>query len=177
MITFRKATEKDLDAIEAIYHDIHSLEEAGKTVIGWVRGIYPTRKTAEAALLRDDLFVMEDSGILVGSAIINQKQVEEYRFGEWTTNPPEEKIMVLHTLVIAPEAGRKGYGKQFVAFYETYAQEHKCPYLRMDTNERNSRARAMYRKLGYREVGIVPCDFNGIQSINLVLLEKNMDEK
>ena len=35
-----------------------------------------------------------------------------------------------------------------------------------------SAVRALYRKLGYTETGIVPCDFNGIEGIRLVLLEK-----
>ena len=42
----------------------------------------------------------------------------------------------------------------------------------MDTNERNARARAMYKKLGYREIGVIPTVFNGIAGVNLVLLEK-----
>ena len=57
-------------------------------------------------------------------------------------------------------------------FYEDYALSHGCRYLRMDTNERNSRARAMYVKLGYKEIGIVPTVFNGIPGVGLVLLEK-----
>ena len=44
----------------------------------------------------------------------------------------------------------------------------------MDTNERNKRARAMYSKLGYKEAGIVPTVFNGIEGVGLVLLEKRI---
>ena len=44
----------------------------------------------------------------------------------------------------------------------------------MDTNARNEAARAMYRKLGYREIGIVPTVFNGIEGVQLVLLEKKI---
>jgi len=64
------------------------------------------------------------------------------------------------------------HGRRFVDFYENYALELGCPYLRMDTNERNARARAMYKKLGYREIGVIPTVFNGIAGVNLVLLEK-----
>lgn len=46
--------------------------------------------------------------------------------------------------------------------------------LRMDTNEQNIIARELYRKLGYLEAGIVPCEFNGIPGVNLVLLEKKL---
>ena len=42
----------------------------------------------------------------------------------------------------------------------------------MDTNERNLAARALYHKLGYTEVDILPTVFNGISGVNLVLLEK-----
>ncbi|MBR2471294.1 MAG: hypothetical protein IKB55_01285, partial [Clostridia bacterium] len=60
-------------------------------------------------------------------------------------------------------------------FYEQYALSQGCPYLRMDTNEKNIRARAMYKKLGFEEIGIVPCDFNGIPGIGLVLFEKKLN--
>ena len=33
-------------------------------------------------------------------------------------------------------------------------------------------ARAMYKKHGYTEIGIVPTVFNGIEDVQLVLLEK-----
>lgn len=48
--------------------------------------------------------------------------------------------------------------------------------LRIDTNEKNEVARAMYQKHGYTEIGIVPTDFNGIPGIKLVLLEKYLGE-
>ena len=44
----------------------------------------------------------------------------------------------------------------------------------MDTNAKNETARAMYRKLGYRETGVVPTVFNGIPDVRLVLLEKHL---
>ena len=44
----------------------------------------------------------------------------------------------------------------------------------MDTNARNTRARALYKKLGYEEIAIVPCQFNGIDGVQLVLLEKRV---
>lgn len=169
---FRKAVTQDLDAVAAIFSDIHTAEESGALTIGWQRGIYPTRATAETARGRDDLFVLEEDGAILGSAIINQIQVDVYEGAAWQYPAADEQVCVLHTLVISPKAGRKGYGKAFVAFYEDYARAHGCPFLRMDTNERNHAARALYRKLGYTEIGIVPCVFNGLADVHLVLLEK-----
>ena len=169
---FRKAAETDIPAIAQIYEDIHTVEESGVAAIGWIRDVYPTEQTAQAALARDDLFVGEENGRIVGAAIINQQQVDSYKDGHWKFDVPEKQVMVLHTLVISPALARGGYGRRFVEFYEQYALSNGCRYLRMDTNARNLRARAMYRKLGYAEIGIVPCVFNGIEGVQLVLLEK-----
>ena len=171
-MTIRKAASTDIPAAAAIYEEIHTEEEAGRATIGWVRGIYPTEATAAAALARDDLFVLEHEGKVSGSAIINQSQCDGYESVGWQYPAQDHEVMVLHTLTISPEAAGLGLGRTFVAFYEQYAREQGCKYLRMDTNVKNARARAMYRKLGYREIGVIPTVFNGIEGVNLVLLEK-----
>ena len=170
----RKATKGDIPAVASIYDKLHTEEEKGRATIGWIRGVYPTEETARQALARDDLFVQEDGGKIVGAAIINQTQVDAYEGGQWQYEAEAAEVMVLHTLVIDPDTAGRGFGKQFVAFYEDYARKNGCKVLRMDTNSRNTRARATYQALGYREVGIVPCVFNGIQGVELVLLEKTL---
>lgn len=171
---FRKAVIGDIDAIEKIYSDTHTLEESGKVTIGWVREIYPTRETAVAALDRGDLFVGVDDEKIVGTAVINQVQVKEYYDGNWEFPADDSEVMVLHALVISPDEAGRGLGKAFVAFYEEYALLHGCHYLRMDTNEKNVRARALYKKLGFSERGNIPCTFNGIHGVQLILLEKKI---
>jgi GNAT superfamily N-acetyltransferase len=172
MMNIRKSSQADIDQIEGIYDRILDEEEAGNATIGWVRGIYPTRSTAEESQKRNDLFVLEDEGLIVATAIINQIQVPEYRFANWKHNVSDENIMVLHTLIVDPQQKAKGYGKAFVAYYEDYARGNNCHELRMDTNVMNMRARQMYANLGYDEVGVVDCVFNGIPEVKLVCLEK-----
>ena len=168
----RTAAAADISAVAAIYDKLHTEEEAGRATIGWIRNVYPTEETARMALRRGDLFVQEDGGRIVGAAIINRTQVDAYYGGSWRYEAEDREVMVLHTLVIDPDIAGRGYGKQFVAFYEAFAGQNGCKVLRMDTNSRNTRARAMYARLGYREAGIVPCVFNGIEGVGLVLLEK-----
>lgn len=174
MINIRIAHHKDIGHINAIYERIHTEEENGSTTIGWLRDIYPTRKTAEDALSRNDLFVMEDEGKIVAAAIINKLQVPEYRSASWKYAADDDEVMVLHTLVVDPLVKHKGYGKSFVLFYEDYAKQHNCKELRMDTNQKNERARKMYHGLGYEEIGTVLCNFNGIPNVPLVCLEKHL---
>lgn len=173
-IMFRKATMDDLDRICEIYSKIHTLEEEGKASTGWIRTVYPTRKTAEDSIINGDMFVEEVDGLITAAAKINQEQVDVYSNVKWTYDVPDDEIMVLHTLVVSPDLSGKGYGSGFVSFYESYALENGCHYLRMDTNERNINARTLYKKLGYTEAGIVPCRFNGIPEVHLVCLEKRI---
>ncbi len=168
----RKALESDIDSIEAIYERIHDVEEQGLSTVGWIRGVYPTRSTAEEALARGDLFAMVGDDKVVAVAVINQIQVPEYVDATWKHDATNEEVMVLHGLAVDPLEKGRGLGRAFVAFYEDYAKQLGCLALRMDTNVKNSRARKLYQSLGYEEVGVVPCVFNGIPDVELVCLEK-----
>lgn len=170
----RKALPADIPAVARIYDEIHTEEEAGRATIGWVRSIYPTRKTAETALGNGDLYVMEEEGRIVAAGRLNQRQEDSYAEAKWEYDAAEAEVMVLHTLVVSPREENRGWGKAFVCFYEEFARKHGCKYLRMDTNEKNSRARRFYKNMGYKEVGIVPCVFNGIKGVPLVCLEKKL---
>lgn len=172
MVVVRKAVQEDLDDVAKIYEHIHVEEERGAISTGWIKNIYPVRKTATDSFERNDLFVMQDEGKTVAAAIINKVQVPCYIEAAWKHRAEKNEVMVLHTLVVEPSEKRKGYGKSFVAFYEAYAEKNGCRELRMDTNAVNLNARAMYRKLGYEEIGIVSCEFNGIPNVRLVCLEK-----
>ena len=171
----RKATVRDLPAVAAIYDRIHDAEESGRLATGWLRGVYPTEDTARAAVAADDLFVLEDGGEIVAAARINRKQVDVYAQVDWRFPATDDQVMVLHTLSVDPLESGRGFGRQFLAFYEEYSLKNGCPVLRIDTNEINAAARAMYAKHGYVESGIVPTVFNGIPNVMLVCMEKRLD--
>ena len=174
----RKATWNDLNIILSLYDEIHDGKEAGLIPVIWKRGVYPSCATAEAALKRDDLFVLEKEGRIVGSGIINRNQLDVYTGAPWQYSVPDDQVCVLHTMMISPAEFGKGYAGEFLRFYEEYALEQGCTELRIDTNDKNAPARAMYKKHGYREIGIVTASsFNAIPGIRLVLLEKHLDPK
>lgn len=173
MNIIRRAVLEDIPGVTAIYDHILTEEENGRAVVGWIRGVYPTEKTALDALKAGTLFVLEQDGAIAAAAKIDRNQVPEYADAPWRyPNALAEQVMVLHTLVVDPAQAGRGCGTEFVRFYERYALEKGCPYLRMDTNARNTAARRLYNRLGYWEAGIVPCVFNGIPGVQLVCLEK-----
>ena len=170
----RKATAADLDCAAAVYERVHDEEEAGRTHTGWQRGVYPTHATAEAALAAGELFVMEDEGRILAAMRVNGEQGDVYAKCPWSIPAEDDKVLVLHTLAVDPTCGKHGCGTAMVKFYEDLARTRGCTALRIDTNVTNDRARAFYGKLGFREAGIYPCVFNGIEGVRLVCLEKQV---
>lgn len=170
----RIADIHDIDQIAEIYEHIHDAEEAGEAVVGWKRNVYPTYQTALKGVSKGDMFVEENGKTIVAAGRINQEQVDEYANCPWLYQASEHEVMVLHTLVVDPQIKGKGYGTEFVRFYEAYAISHRCHCLRMDTQEKNKAARKFYERLGFREAGIVLCNFNGIPDVRLVCLEKKI---
>ena len=169
---FRKATAADLDGVWAIFDAVLTGEEAGRTHVGWVRGIYPTPDLFRDSLEEGVLFVCQRDGMIAAAARINQVQSEEYSRAPWTILAPPDKVMVLHTMAVHPDMQGRGIATDFVRFYEQYAAEQGCTCLRLDTNATNLPGRALYPKLGYRAVGVVPCTFNGIEGVDLFCYEK-----
>ncbi len=105
---FRQAIVADLDVIERGYieHFAHEKKYGAYTVFR--EGIYPTRKVAETALQNNALYVYEENGIVLGSVILDGQQPEEYRKIEWPSNAPDEKVTVIHLLMVRPSAAGKG---------------------------------------------------------------------
>lgn len=167
----RRAAAADVPAVAAIYAKIAALE-ARRPMTGWKPGIYPTEEYALCSFEKGELFVTEEDGDIIASGRINQEQQAEYTLCKWCYEAPPEKVMVLHTLCVAPEASGRGVASAFLRFYEEYAAEHCCTCLRLDTNVINSRARALYAHQGYREADIIRCTFNRLDNIDLVMLEK-----
>ena len=125
-ILIRKARETDLPQAAAIYDRILDRQERGLTYVGWLRGVYPTLATAQAAFQADEFFVLEDGGIVMASARINREQVDAYVQMDWAYPAPPDRVMVMHTLTVDPDRGGQGYGRAFVAFYEDYARKNGC---------------------------------------------------
>ena len=170
----RLAAEKDLPAVCHIYDRAHDAEERGPKTTGWIRGVYPTPETAQTSLDEGSLYVVELEGEIAATGRINQTQDEEYLSGDWTEDVPPEQVLVLHTMIVLPEFQRHGVAQFIVSEYAEMARKLGCSWLRLDTNEINLPARALYKKLGFKEVGVAFCNFCGLPNIHLVLLEKKL---
>ena len=171
---FRQAIVADLDVIERGYieHFAHEKKYGAYTVFR--EGIYPTRKVAETALQNNALYVDEENGIVLGSVILDGQQPEEYRKIEWPSNAPDEKVTVIHLLMVRPSAAGKGIGSLIVNDAMELAKQQACVAVRLDTGEQNVPAASLYKKLGFHLVSTSQMKVGGMISHNRHLFFEKM---
>ena len=139
----RQATDADLNQVEEGYqkHFLHEKEHGAFTVFR--EGVYPTRADAAKALARGALYVYDENGKILGSIIADRNQPDEYE-------TPAEKVMVIHLVMVCPEAARKGIGSSLVKHALEKARQHSCEAVRLDTGAQNIPAASLYKKLGFQ---------------------------
>lgn len=167
----RLATHQDIDAVENSYLRLLAHEAATQSYTNWKPGIYPVRRDAEAALAKGTLYVLEESGQVCASMILNQHQAEAYAEMPWQYPAEPQQVLVIHTLTMAPEMSGKGYGTQMVLFAKEEARRRGCKVIRLDTYVGNLPAQRLYGKLGFRVAGHKLVSHHGLFDSELFYLE------
>lgn len=132
---------KDLAISHMYHHQIFQWSES-----------YPSEEILKQDIGSNELYVIEDQGLLVGFACINTDQSPEYQSLTWTTSP---KAYVVHRLAIDPTCTGKGYATQLMDFAKTLAKSQNTFAMRIDTFSQNTFAQQLFLKLGYTYIGEV----------------------
>ncbi|MCH5277186.1 MAG: GNAT family N-acetyltransferase [Desulfovibrionaceae bacterium] len=158
----RKAALSDLDGVEEAYreHFAHEKQYGAYTV--FQEGIYPTRQVAENAMQNGSLYVCEENDVILGSMILNEHQPDEYKKINWQVTAENEKVRVLHLLMVRPNASGKGVGTSLVNYAIDIAKRQFCVTIRLDTGEQNVPAISLYKKLGFQVAANIPMRVGGV---------------
>lgn len=167
----RLITEKDLNDVENLYEKIIEYLDKNNLNFGWKKGIYPNRQLAETSLIEKDLFVLEVDGNIAGTIILNTKQAENYKKGDWKIKANTDKILVVHTLAIHPDYLKQGIGSKLMNFSQNYGLNKGMEVIRLDTVMDNLPAIRLYEKLGYSKAGIIDLDFKLFPVKPVILFE------
>jgi len=157
----RQAVEADLESIEESYreHFLHEKTYGAYTVFR--EGVYPTRKDAENALRNNTLYVCEGNGVVLGSMILDGHQPDEYRKIQWQSQAEDEKVNVIHLLMVRPCAAGKGVGSALVNYAAEVSKQRGCTVIRLDTGEQNIPAVSLYEKSGFKLAEKAPMKVGG----------------
>jgi len=148
-------TMAEADALEKLYDDLNDYFQSGFNYPGWLKGVYPVRETAIAGIADGSLFTLKIRNRIAGSVILNHKPEEAYNQVKWGVEAQDNKIIVIHTLVVHPDFMKQGVAQSLIGFAKDYAAQQNSKAIRLDVSIHNTPAISLYEKSGYRHVGTV----------------------
>ncbi len=143
-MTFRTATHADLDAVLALY------EEAKRGPFCVWNEAYPTREDAEADLAGEDLYVLDDGGVVIGAlSVVPENELDDQPCWQLTG----EGVREIARVVVAAEYHGHGYAGVMVAHICAILRERGERALHISVATSNPPARKTYPRQGFVEVG------------------------
>lgn len=145
----RKATKEDIHGILQITKAcaVHMIKN---NIYQW-NEFYPNENAFLKDIERNELYVLENQNLLIGSITISKFMDEEYLPVSWLT--PNENNMYIHRLAVLPEQQSHGYAQKMMTFAESQALKNKNPSVRLDTFSKNQRNQKFYELRGYKRLG------------------------
>jgi ribosomal protein S18 acetylase RimI-like enzyme len=161
LITIRRALTEDIPGIRSVlavtWRDTY-LSFLPESSIAKVIAKWHSPQVLEAEINQSSNFV--------GIAKSSSNEI----VGMITANLQDELLSVTR-LYVLPEFQRQGIGARLMD--ESYRAFPEIKRIQLDVEEQNQKARAFYRKLGFKEVGIRIDDVAGTK-LNSIVLEKHI---
>ncbi|HSI70186.1 MAG TPA: GNAT family N-acetyltransferase [Gillisia sp.] len=136
--------------------DIKKLTEAcavamqDKEIFQWNEH-YPSLERLKEDIDRQELYLLEEKGVILGIIVITDHMDDEYIPIEWLTEG--KKNIYIHRLATHPSVWGKGYGQQLMDFAEDFARNNGFESVRLDTFSQNKRNHRFYESRGYKRLG------------------------
>lgn len=145
----RKGTLQDITAIMAM------TKACAKAMIA--NGIYqwndhyPNKEAFIKDVNRQELYVLEIEGSIVGTVVISTLMDEEYIPIKLLTK--SDNNLYIHRLAIHPDYQGNGFAQKLMEFAENYAIDNNYTSIRLDTFSQNKRNQKFYELRGYKRLG------------------------
>ncbi len=149
-----RATEKDIQELILLYqHTADSMKEAGLNQWNW--GIYPTEEMIREDVRRGEQYILRADGALVAAIVLTETMDPEYHGVTWTGGIQPG---CFHRLAVHPSMQGAGVGGDVLDDAVQILRRNGCDCVRCDTNAKNTRARRLYEKMGFRPCGTLTWD-------------------
>jgi ribosomal protein S18 acetylase RimI-like enzyme len=145
------AVLSDLKELWVIYEKAKT-ELESRQIFQWTKN-YPNRTVIKNDIEQKVLYILKEGSDIIGAINISEDQEQEYATVDWKYQ--EDKIMVIHRLVVHPEHQRKGYAKLLMQFAEMHAIKNNYASIRLDAFSKNQGVLKFYNASGYRVSGEV----------------------
>ncbi len=112
---------------------------------------YPSKQAFIEDISRNDLFISEVEGRIIGIIAITTRIDKEYFSVQWLTQTGNN--LYIHRLAVHPDFQGHGYAQKMMDFAENRAREKQYLSIRLDTFGKNYRNQRFYEHRGYKKLG------------------------
>lgn len=152
-VRIRPAAETDLNAVAQSYRNQLMYEmENNTSYSNWKFGVYPTTEVSIRAHAKQELYVAETKGRIIGSMILTEKQPKEYKDISWKTEN-SGKILVVHTLCVPPRHSGKGCGHSMLRYVLELSSDQGYSAVRCNLWQDNQPAKHLLEDMGFYVCG------------------------
>ena len=145
----RKGRLSDIDNIMSLCRDCAD-DMISKGIFQW-NDHYPNSLAFKTDISRDELYVLDIDGKLIGTIVISIVMDEEYQPIEWLTE--NRNNIYIHRLAVHPKHQGQGFAQKLMDFAEDYAINNNYQSIRLDTFSQNKRNQKFYEQRGYQRLG------------------------
>ncbi|MBE6737656.1 MAG: GNAT family N-acetyltransferase [Ruminococcaceae bacterium] len=148
-LTFRKATDKDLNEILLLYKSVvKNMIESG---INQWSDEYPNKEVLSQDIANNELILAIDEVKIIGAFVMNEFADEDYYKAAWQY--PDLRWCVIHRLCVSPSCHRQGIAVRMMEYAERKARKEGFESIHLDTFSGNPKALSLYHKIGFTDVG------------------------
>ncbi len=112
---------------------------------------YPSEQAFIKDIARDELYVIEVEGSIIGVIAITTSIDKEYVPVQWLTQNGNN--LYVHRLAVHPGFQGRGYAQKLMSFAEKMAKEKQYDSIRLDTFSKNQRNQRFYEQRSYKKLG------------------------
>lgn len=134
------------------------------------RGGFPSRELVERSVATDELILGEEDGRVMAAYILNAEAGPAYDTAPWRVDAQPGQALVLHALRVHPDFSGHGYAKALVTDAIQRAHARGAKAIRLDCIEGNDVPHAMYRSLGFADIGTADITYEDIGEPRTFLL-------
>ena len=145
----RKANISELQEIKNLT-EACAREMIKKGIFQWNEH-YPSLEKLREDIHKEELYILEKSGNIIGIIVITETMDDEYIPIEWLSKTGNN--IYIHRLATHPDCWGEGYAQQLMTFAENKAKSEGFESVRLDTFSQNERNQQFYESRGYKKLG------------------------
>lgn len=150
-MNIRPALIQDLPEIKLLTESC-AVDMQEKGIFQWNEH-YPSLERLKDDIDRQELYLQEEKGVILGVIVITAHMDDEYIPIKWLTE--NKNNLYIHRLATLPSVWGEGYGQKLMDFAEDFSRKNGFDSVRLDTFSQNKRNQRFYERRGYQRLGVI----------------------